>query len=102
VSETTFVVLAAVLGPAWLAVIVVRTVLAEKAAEKAANRAEWAGRAADRAERPVGLAEHGPGRAEPGMPLRRSVGIRRLDVAGIVVGGVLFVALIGRMIAALG
>jgi hypothetical protein len=98
VSETTFVVLAAVLGPAWLAVIVVRTVLAEKAA----NRAEWAGRAADRAERPVGLAEHGPGRAEPGMPLRRSVGIRRLDVAGIVVGGVLFVALIGRMIAALG
>ncbi|GAA3438088.1 hypothetical protein [Kutzneria kofuensis] len=32
-SETTFVVLAAVLGPLWLAIIVTRTVLAERAAE---------------------------------------------------------------------
>lgn len=32
-SEATFVLLAAVLGPVWLAIIVVRTVLAERAAE---------------------------------------------------------------------
>ncbi|MFC0548837.1 hypothetical protein [Kutzneria chonburiensis] len=69
-SETTFVTVAAVLGPVWLAVIVVRTVLAEKA-------------------------------AVPGLPLRRTLRIRALDHAGIVLGTLLFLALIGRMIAAL-
>ncbi|MBB5888831.1 hypothetical protein ACFFS4_02990 [Kutzneria kofuensis] len=69
-SETTFVVLAAVLGPLWLAIIVTRTVLAERA-------------------------------AEPGVPLARPRPVRLLDLAGLVLGAVLFLALIGRMIAAL-
>jgi hypothetical protein len=70
VSETTFVVLAAVLGPIWLVTVAVRTVKAEQA-------------------------------AEPGLPLTRTTAIRRLDRAGIVLGSLLFLALIGRMIAAL-
>jgi hypothetical protein len=70
VSETAFVVLAAVLGPIWLVVLVVRTVLAEKA-------------------------------ADPGLPLRRTRPIRRLDVVALVFGTLLFLALVGRMIAAL-
>ena len=69
-SETTFVVLAAVLGPVWLIIIATRTVSAEKA-------------------------------AEPGRPLTRTTAIRRLDLAGMVLGTLLFLALIGRMIAAL-
>jgi hypothetical protein len=71
VSETTFVVLAAILGPIWLAVVVTRTVLAERA-------------------------------AEPGVPLVRPRPVRLLDIAGLVLGVVLFLALIGRMVAALG
>ena len=69
-SETMFVVFAAVLGPIWLAVVVTRTVLAERA-------------------------------AEPGMPLVRPRPVRRLDMAGLVLGAVLFLVLIGRMVAAL-
>lgn len=69
-SETTFVVLAAVLGPIWLAIIVTRTVLAERA-------------------------------AVPGMPLVRPRPVRLLDLAGLVLGALLFLALIGRMVAAL-
>jgi hypothetical protein len=69
-SETTFVLLAAVLGPIWLITVAARTVKAEKA-------------------------------AEPGMPLTRTTAIRRLDHAAIVLGTLLFLALIGRMIAAL-
>ncbi|MFI9382385.1 hypothetical protein [Kutzneria sp. NPDC052558] len=70
-TEATFVVLAAILGPIWLAVIVVRTVLAERA-------------------------------AEPGAPLVRPRPVRLLDLAGLVLGAVLFAVLMGRMIAALG
>lgn len=70
-TETTFVVLAAILGPIWLAVIVTRTVLAERA-------------------------------AEPGVPLVRPRPVRVLDIAGLVLGAVLLVALVGRMVAALG
>jgi hypothetical protein len=70
VSETTFVVLAAVLGPIWLITVVARTVKAEQA-------------------------------AEPGLPLTPTAAIRRLDRAGIVLGTLLVLALIGRMIAAL-
>ena len=69
-SETTFVVLAAVLGPIWLVTVAARTVMAERA-------------------------------AEPGLPLTRTAAIRRLDQAAIVLGTLLFLALIGRMIAAL-
>lgn len=69
-SETTFVVLAAVLGPIWLAIIVTRTVLAERA-------------------------------AVPDMPLVRPRPVRLLDLAGLVLGALLFLALIGRMVAAL-
>ncbi len=70
-SESTFVVLAAILGPVWLAVVVTRTVLAERA-------------------------------AEPGVPLVRPRPVRLLDIAGLVLGAVLLVALVGRMVAALG
>lgn len=69
-SETTFVVLAAVLGPAWLGVVVIRTVLAERA-------------------------------AEPGMPLARPRPVRLLDLVALVLGAVLFLVLIGRLVAAL-
>ena len=70
VSETTFVTLAAVLGPIWLIVIATRTVKAEQAAER-------------------------------NTPLTRTTTIRALDHAGIALGTLLFLALIGRMIAAL-
>jgi hypothetical protein len=39
--------------------------------------------------------------AEPGTPLTRQTTIRALDRAGMVLGTLLFLALIGRMIAAL-
>lgn len=69
-SENAFVVLAVVLGPVWLAVVVARTVLAERA-------------------------------AEPGLPLVRPRSVRLLDLAGLVLGAVLLVVLVGRMVAAL-